>query len=263
MAGRRFKVLEYVIEHGRVTVDEIVGFFAVPDVTISKDLDRLERGGLIRREHGFAIAIAPDNMRSHLAFHYDAKRRIARAGAATVPDGGTVMIESGSCCALLANEIVNSRRGVTLITNSAFIAGYVRTGPSAKIVLLGGDYQTDSQVLVGPLTAQSASGFYVDQLFIGIDGYTPDEGFTARDHMRAEAVRAMARQAREVIVLSESLKFPRRGAVHLLPATLVSRLFTDDRLSLEVQTQLTSAGVTITKAVTDPESLAHAGKESA
>jgi hypothetical protein len=39
-------------------------------------------------------------------------------------------------------------------------------------------------------------------------------------------------------------------------------VFTDDHLPLEIQTQLTSAGITVTKALADPQSLTTAEKES-
>ena len=92
---RRSKILEYVIDSERVDVNELAGMFAVSQVTVRKDLDHLEQRGLVRRQHGYAVAIAPDNLLSRLAVHYDVKRRIAAAAAELVPDGSTVMIESG------------------------------------------------------------------------------------------------------------------------------------------------------------------------
>ena len=243
---RRSKILEYVIDNDRVDVNELAGMFAVSQVTVRKDLDTLEKRGLVRREHGYAVAIAPDNLLSRLAFHHDVKRRIADAAAELVTNGATVMIESGSCCALLADAIARKRRGVTIITNSAFIADYVRTSPGADVVLLGGDYQPEAQVTVGPLVEQCVGSFFVDTLFVGIDGYTEESGFTGKNHLRAEAVRAMARRARDVVVLTESVKFPRQGAVALLPVTGVSRLVTDTNLPLPIQNHLTGAGVTLT-----------------
>ena len=247
VSDRRSKILEYVIDNERVDVSELAGMFAVSQVTVRKDLDGLEKKGLIQRQHGFAVAIAPDNLLSRLAFHYDIKRRIAAAAADLVPNGSTVMIESGSCCALLANEIAKTKRGVTIITNSAFIADYVRTAQGASIVLLGGDYQPESQVTVGPLVEQCLQNFHVDQLFIGIDGYTVESGFTGSNHLRAAVVKAMHRQARDVIVLTESLKFPRQGAVPLLLADAVSRVVTDSGLPHPIQEQLTGSGVLMSK----------------
>lgn len=135
------------------------------------------------------------------------KRRIAARAAELVRDGETVMIESGSCCALLADALTGAGRDVTIITNSAFIAGYVRRKPGAKVILLGGVYQNDAQVMVGPLVRQCAENFCVDRLFIGTDGYASRSGFTNSDHLRAQAVRDMAAQAEEVVVLMESSKF--------------------------------------------------------
>lgn len=67
--------------------------------------------------------------------------KIARKAAETIHDGETLMIESGSCCSLLALEIAKTKQEVTLITNSAFIAEYVRRYKNIHVILLGGEYQ--------------------------------------------------------------------------------------------------------------------------
>ncbi|MEI2778785.1 MAG: DeoR/GlpR family DNA-binding transcription regulator [Tetrasphaera sp.] len=247
MVQRATKMLEYVLDQGRVEVSELAGMFAVSEVTVRKDLDQLEQRGLVRREHGYAVPVSTDNMRSRLAYHYDAKRRIARSAAESIGEGGLVMIESGSCCALLAEELATTRRDVTIVTNSAFIADFIRTAPYARLVLLGGDYQNESQVLVGPVAKDNARRFHVAQIFVGIDGYTGAAGFTAKDHLRADTMRAMSDQADEVVVLTESAKFGKQGAIHLFDTGEVSAVFTDDALPRPIQSQLTAAGVTITK----------------
>ena len=47
-----------------------------------------------------------------------------------------------------------------------------------KVILLGGEYQRESEVMVGPLVKSCAEAFYVDKLFMGTDGYIPNVGFT-------------------------------------------------------------------------------------
>lgn len=247
MSDLQPQILEYVIENRRVDVTELAAMLGMTQGAIRKDLDQLERDGLLRREHGLIVAAPEDNMLSRLSYHHDMKRSIARRAAESVADGETVMIESGSSCALLADTLTRTRRGVTIITNSAFIADFVRRNPYAKVVLLGGEYQVESQVVVGPLTVSSLKSFYVDKLFVGIDGYTEESGFTAKNLMRADVVRAMAAQAKELNVVTESLKFPRRGAVQLVPAGAVHTVFTDDRLPRPIQDHLTSSGVTVVK----------------
>lgn len=208
-------------------------------------MDALEGRGVIHREHGYAVLCSPDDLNGRIAYHYEAKRRIAARAAELVQDGETIMIESGSCCALLADTLAGARREVTIITNSAFIAGYVRGKPAAKIILLGGVYQNDAQVMVGPMARQCAENFCVDKLFIGTDGYSGRSGFTNSDHLRAQAVRDMAAQAEEVVVLMESSKFGRHGVVPLQLGERVKAVITDDGIPPEARQELERGQVAV------------------
>jgi len=240
--SRATQILELVNERARVEVAELAERCGVSRVTIRKDLDALARQGLIRREHGVAVAIAPDNLLSRLAVHREAKLGIARAAAALVPEGATVMVESGSTCALLAAELA-VRPQTAIVTNSAFIADSVRGG-AAPVVLLGGDYQPESQVLVGPLLETCAAAFHVPLLFVGLDGYSAGR-FYGKNLLRAAAVRAMAAQAERTVVVSESAKFAGPGAVELLPAARVSHVVTDPGLDAARRAELAGFGITV------------------
>ena len=251
MTNRHTLILEILSKKERIEVAKLAGLVGVSQVTVRKDLDQLEAQGLIQREHGYALIGSMDDIGNRLAYHYDIKRTIAAMAASTIQHGETVMIENGSCCALLAEEVAKSKRDVTIITNSAFIANHIRKIPGAKIVLLGGDYQTESQVMVGPITRKCAEEYFVDKLFIGTDGFTEKTGFTGTNRMRAEAVRDMAKQAANVIILTEAEKFSQQGVVALLGTDQVSRVYTDNRIPEESERFLDSQGVQVFKIKTD------------
>ncbi|MBO3143478.1 DeoR/GlpR family DNA-binding transcription regulator [Dermatophilus congolensis] len=246
LSGRRDRALDIVTQRGRVEVGELAALLGVSQVTVRKDLDELTRQGLLRREHGAAVANAGDDIRARLASGFKVKSHIARAAAQTVPDGETILIESGSTAALFAGELCAADRGITIITNSAFIADYVRNTSAPRIIVLGGEYQIRSQVMVGPLLAAAARKFHVTSCFIGVDGFDTGRGFSGRDIARAEAVRAMAAQAEEIVVLTDSSKFGTRAPVHLCSAGAVGRVFTDANISDEALAELCSCGVDVT-----------------
>ena len=243
MSTRQLTLLESIVVAGRIAVAELAGIAHVSTVTIRKDLDDLEARGLIRRERGVAMLVSPDDPAGRLAYHYAEKARIAAAAAATVNDGETVMIEAGSCCAILAEQISIQCTGITIVTNSAFIAQRLGAHPMVSTVLLGGEQQHDSRVLVGPMVELCARQFIVDRLFIGTDGFTPSLGFTARDYMRATAVRALASRAERVVVLTESEKLGGHGPVPLLGVDDVAALWTDSAAPDAQVDALTGAGV--------------------
>ena len=245
MAKRDAQILEIVTAEKRVEVASIAERLGISTVTMRKDLDALQAKGLVIREHGFAILANPNDVSGRLAYHYEEKLLIARRAAEFVPDGSTIMIESGSCCALLARELADTKEGVTIITNSAFVCNYVRDSARVSCTLLGGSYQRDSQVMVGPLVRTCAQEFYVDRLFIGADGWIEGVGFTNADQMRADAVRSMAESATEVVVLTESQKFDHRGAVPMrLPGKTVS-VVTDAHLADDRRAAVESSGVRV------------------
>ena len=246
-AYRQMRILEVLSKSGRAEVIALSGMLGVSQVTIRKDLDALEGRGLIRREHGYACLNSTDDVGKRIAFNYDIKRRIAKEAAATVGDGETVMLESGSCCALLAEELAGAQKDITIVTNSVFIVNFIRNSSRTKIILLGGYYQQESQVLVGPMTKQCGGVFFAEKFFVGTDGYISGSGFTGRDQMRAQAVADMSESARDVYVLTDAEKFSRQGVLGLLKLDKVAGVYTDERIPAEIERQLLDAGVAVNK----------------
>jgi DeoR/GlpR family transcriptional regulator of sugar metabolism len=247
MTERHNRILEILAAHQRIEVTALAKLLEVSQVTVRKDLDQIEALGLLRREHGFALFGSIDDVGKRMAIRYEVKRRIAREAAALVEEGETVMIESGSCCALLAEELSNSRQNVTIVTNSAFIANHIRHAPYGKVILLGGQYQPAAQVLVGSITRRSAEVFFSDKFFIGADGFIPRYGFTGKDHLRAQTVRDLVEQARQIIVLTESEKFTRQGSEGLIRTEEVAIVFTDDRIPPDTEARLKQQNVDVRK----------------
>jgi DeoR/GlpR family transcriptional regulator of sugar metabolism len=247
MTERHNRILEILAQNHRIEVASLAEILDVSQVTVRKDLDHLEERGLVRRQHGFACFGSFDDVGRRMALHYDIKRRIAKAAAELVEDEETVMIESGSCCALLAEELANNKRDVTIVTNSAFIANHVRHAPYGRVILLGGEYQKSSQVVVGPITRKNSEFFMADKFFIGTDGFTQKYGFTGKDHYRAQAVRDMAEQVKQIIVLTESEKFFRQGVEGLVRTEDTRAVFTDDKIPGHIDAFLTERKVLVHK----------------
>ena len=247
MNKRQSQILDLLTQNKKLKVTELSDVLNVSQVTIRKDLSALEDSVIIVREHRYAKLNESDDINNRLAYHYDIKQKIAEKAVESIEDGETVMIESGSCCALVALEIAKTKKDVTLITNSAFIADYIRKTGNVRIILLGGEYQEESQVMVGPITRKCAEGFFVDKLFVGTDGFTRETGFTGNDYMRSEAVKDMAKQASNVIIVTDSVKFQQKGVVSLLDTKKVSYVYTDSNIPEDAEEYLVENNIKVIK----------------
>ena len=240
--SRSEEIIEIVSRERKVEVVDLAQRLGVSSVTIRKDLDKLEEKGILSRQHGFAMLDNTDDINLRLALHYDLKLKIAQAAAEIVDDGETVLIESGSTCAILAEILSSTKKNLTLITNSLFIANYVRKS-EAKVIVIGGSYQKNSQVNVGPLVKKIIDEFYVDKLFIGIDGLDKTRGFMCSDLDRSDTTRMLASAAKKTIILTDSSKFGKSSTVNEFEFSEISEIYTDSGIKKEQKDFLKKQGI--------------------
>ncbi|MCQ2008626.1 DeoR/GlpR family DNA-binding transcription regulator [Sporolactobacillus sp. STSJ-5] len=243
LTTRENDLLTIVTDRTKIDVNELAELLSVSKVTIRKDLDRLEAKGLLQRKHGYAMMNNVDDISYRLANHYEVKKKIAQLAVQSIQDNETIMIESGSTCALLAEEIAMVKENVTIITNSFFIASLVGKYNSVRIELLGGSYQSESQVTVGPIAKQNLADFFVDKLFIGTDGFDRNVGFFGNDIMRAEMVQTMAKSSKHVIILTDSSKFKEKSFVKQFNVQAIHEVYTDSGLDDETSVFLSDQGI--------------------
>lgn len=233
MTERQSRIIKLVNQYQKIEVSRLAEILNVSQVTIRKDLDFLESEGLLSREHGYALIKNANDINTRLTINYETKLKIAIKAAEMVNNGETVMLESGSTCALMAEELAKIKKDVTIITNSAYIAIRVRDLPLRKVILLGGEYQKEYQGMVGPLIRKCAREFYVDKFFVGTDGFIPNAGFTCDDLMRVETMKYMANSANRMIILADSSKFEQKGVVIQSTFDEIDTVCTDPGISEE------------------------------
>lgn len=244
---RKGVILELLMEEGSVSVSELAKCLGVTVVTARADLATLEEEGLLVRTHGGAVPAQHPKMMERMQAAKGIKAEIAKAAAAMIQDGDTVIISAGTTTALIAKFLLG-KRGVHIVTNNTLLLAYARTNPQLRVTLIGGEFRAEEEGVVGPMALVAIDQFYVSKAFIGIDGASVKQGFTAHFVESAELVRKMAEQADEVVVLSDSGKFGKPGFARILPFDAVDALVTDKKLTREFEQQLTDAAVRIVQA---------------
>ena len=244
MNNRRIEILENVSKNINISVKQLADEFGVSQVTIRNDLKYLQQYGVLERHHGGANTISSDDIMKRMSNNYDIKSRIAKVAASLISDGETVMIESGSTNALFA-KMLCEKKDISIITNSSFIARFVRECSSISVTLIGGDYQPESEVMVGPLARVCIRQFNVDKLFVGVDGFSEASGFTCLNLMRAEVARTMAERAQHIYILTDSSKFSSIGVATQFMSNEIDVVITDHDIPKESAALLKKNGVDI------------------
>lgn len=226
MIERHEKILQLISRDNEISVNELSRVFEVSLVTIRSDLRTLEDQNLLVRTHGGASLPDTDDISRRLSINYSSKQRIAAAAAACVEEGDTILLEAGSCVALMARELIG-RKCINIITNNAFVARQLKEAGQVSVILMGGTYQKESETMVGAMVREYLKYYNFSKVFLGMDGFTMDQGAMCRDLERAEVMSEFACQAETVYFLSDSSKLGQKAVRTICTPEKMDYLITD------------------------------------
>jgi DeoR family fructose operon transcriptional repressor len=221
---------------GRVSVATLADELEVASETIRRDLEVLDRSGVLRRVHGGAVPtdrlqLVETGVDERLAARAAQKNRIARAALAQLPTGsGSIVLDAGTTTGRLA-ELLPANGELSVVTNAVTAAASLASRTRSPVHLLGGRIRGVTQATVGADALDTLRRTRVDVAFLGTNGLTAEHGLSTPDPDEAAMKRAMVRAARRVVVLADSSKL---GQEHLVAfATLedVDVLITDDGIT--------------------------------
>jgi DeoR family transcriptional regulator, fructose operon transcriptional repressor len=226
---RRIAIVEKAKRDGRIDVVAAASEFQVAVETIRRDLDVLQRRGLMRRVHGGAIALdrfsreySVAERRSH---NHEIKIKIAEVAANYLPPSGTVFLDAGTTTECLA-PYLRDQKDLTVITNSLTLATQISDSVTS-VILLSGKIRPITLSAVGELALSAMENFHADVAFLGTNGVDLTTGFTTPDSDEAAIKRKMAANSRETIVIADHSKFGRICASRFARCEEIDRLITD------------------------------------
>ena len=139
---RRDKILDLLKEDGSAKVNELARIFKVTEVTIRQDLEKLDKEGLVLREHGGVhLKNVEDHVRNFSPINQvnlKEKEIIAKKCLDFIHPGDTIILDSGSTTTEIAKKIMHIK-GLTVITNALNIALMLGANPNNEVVMTGGE----------------------------------------------------------------------------------------------------------------------------
>jgi DeoR family fructose operon transcriptional repressor len=249
-AERHVHILALARQQRAVKVSALSELLGVSEVTIRRDLEKLEEQGLLERTHGGAV-LAERMQREPLYVQKDRlypeiKQAIGKAAAQLVSEGETIFIHSGSTTRQVLAHLphVSGLRVVT--SNAAAIAELHDRRDSVELIVVGGTYRWQSNSFVGPLAVATLAQINAQKTFLGVDGISVLHGLTTPVQDEAEVARAMIeRTYGSIIVVADHTKMGVVAEFTTCPLTRVNTLVTDSGLDAEWRESLKEKGISI------------------
>jgi Transcriptional regulators of sugar metabolism len=233
---RREKILELIREDGHAKVMDLSRIFKVTEVTIRQDLERIEKEGLIVREHGGAYLKDIDsNVRNFSLQNQEniaEKIAIARKAVEFITDGDTIILDSGSTTTEIAKLLTNYRN-LTVITNALNIALILGAQMGINVIVTGGEFKAPTLSLTGQKAADFFQSLHVDKLFLATAGIALKSGLTYPGISDICVKRAMIESANETFLVADSTKIGKSSFASLGALSLINYLITDSKITAD------------------------------
>lgn len=242
---RREAIVTVVRTQGPATVAELVDRLGLSEATIRRDLVKLDDAGLLKRVHGGArpVDLRDDVYADLVDRQAEPKEAIARAAAARVRDGQSVLLDIGTTVGRVARHLRG--RPVTVITRNLAVFAELADDPVVDLVLLGGAVRPAHRSLVGYLTEESLRQLRADVLLLGTSGIRRSGHSVDTVADEVPVKRAMVAAADQVVLLADSSKFPGSGTATVCDADAYHHLITDADLDGATRATLDRAGVAV------------------
>lgn len=162
--SERFKLIsDYLREHNRATVDELSKVLYVSPATVRRDLNEMQKLGMIQRTHGGAVfADDADEVNIFVRIEKNAadKEKTASLVIGRLPSFNVVFIDNSSTCLALAERMNFQYK--TIVTNGLQLAVKLSDKKDVKVIFLGGVIQYSSYSTDGPLANDMLDRFHID-----------------------------------------------------------------------------------------------------
>lgn len=243
---RRNRILEILRRDGRVLVSQLSEELNATPVTIRNDLDALGRDGYLERVQGGAVQkLRPPRSWGAQPAPQDGlaavKQAIAAAAADRIRDGETLFINSGTTTLCLAAALAQ-HRNLNIVTNSIALAMELSAVASLRVLLLGGELNTQYAFTYGGDAQEQLGRYQADWAILSVDGVSADGGVTTYHAEEAIIDRMMVGRARKTMIVADHTKIGRDGFSHICPIDSVHLLVTDPQCSRDAAARLGERG---------------------
>ena len=165
---RRQRMMEKVTAQGSMTAQDLASEFRVSIMTVHRDLEELERRGVLRRFRGGVSAqpsvVFESNVAYRSAMMLADKRVIARHAAHLLEPGMSVILDDSTTVLQMVPYLARVTP-IHVATNFLRAINELAKLPDVRTMALGGDYDPTHDAFAGVMCQQAIESIRVDAAF--------------------------------------------------------------------------------------------------
>jgi DeoR/GlpR family transcriptional regulator of sugar metabolism len=249
---RHALILNWIRQDRLVSVAELSQRLGASYMTVWRDLEMLEKQGLLGRVRGGAVmgkALEGRQLNGPAGQAGERKLHIGRYAAQYLVEAGdTILVEAGTTASSLVPFL--DQPNLTVLTNGLHTSQLLYTlkqqDPQRNLTAMcSGGILIETGAFTGPQAEDFFARFRVKKAFLSAQGVSLEGGFTDPSPLYSNLKRVMKASTEQVIMLLDSSKFGVRSLVKVMGLDDVDLLVTDPGAPNEIIAGLRQAGIDV------------------
>jgi DeoR/GlpR family transcriptional regulator of sugar metabolism len=243
---RQRQIMKEVLSAGGVRVRQLARSFRVTEETIRRDLEKLEKEGVLTRIHGGALAKEDPRQVPYIereGEHILEKNDMAAAALQEIREGDTLFLDASSTAFQVARHLPDIP--LTVFTNSLMAMTELCDHVNVEVISTGGTLDKLSLAYVGPLAERMATSCQMGKAFLSCKGVDLVHGLSEASSLHASIKKCMIDMADKVYLMVDHSKFTVKSVFYFAQVTEIDVMITDRDAPKEVIKELESLGVTV------------------
>ena len=215
MKKRLEKIKEIFLQEKQIDVSTLSQRLNVSEVTIRRDLDKLEKEDFLKKTYGGAILLESNVNDNELIQLLDNKadpikndrELIAEIVMELIKDGESIYLGSGLTSIVVARYLKKRNRKLTIFTNDLLVASILFNTNQLKVVLAGGEMLDSFPTMTGVLAEQLIDNFYLQKAFIEVNGVDFEYGYSLNSFAEVQFIKKLFKNCKEHFVIADHTLF--------------------------------------------------------
>lgn len=245
---RHKKIYDYIVENKNATVNELADICEVATMTIRRDLDKMEKDGLITRVFGGAVIDSSmvkevdyaDKEKSNI----EEKVKIAKEAVKLVHDSSIVILDSGTTCMEIAKQLVE-KNNLKIITTDILIAVYLMKYENLEVYCTGGRIQSNTGSCLDTYTIDFLNNINADICFVGASAINDNLELSTFVPNKGRVKQAIINASTHKVLVTDNSKFNKRSFTKIRHLKDFEIVIANEGLEEELVKKMEDEGVNI------------------